>query len=257
VYDERTSGAWHLNTPRLVADATGTTVWKWDQQEPFGNNPPDENPSGLGAFEFDLRFPGQVWSKETQTAYNGHRDAYDPAIGRYPQSDPIGLEGAWSKLYAYRPRYLDVRAGRYVPEHPDRMNDARFMLVQGSMVFRRPLLVGVTPMAQEFNTYAYANLDPLKNFDISGLQAESLEPPKGGGPSAWSSPMSENERCVAQACLAGTIAGGVLGRSWVGLGAGFLGGFFLGGYFCPGDPPNLSPGTSPGKTSPSAPPKNN
>ena len=27
----------HLNTPRLVADATGTTVWKWDTQEPFGN----------------------------------------------------------------------------------------------------------------------------------------------------------------------------------------------------------------------------
>lgn len=77
----------HLNTPRLVADATGTTVWRWDNQEPFGNNPPDENPSGLGAFEFDLRFPGHVWSKETQTAYNGHRDAYDPAIGRYPQSD--------------------------------------------------------------------------------------------------------------------------------------------------------------------------
>jgi hypothetical protein len=29
----------HLNTPRLVADATGTTVWRWDQQDPFGNNP--------------------------------------------------------------------------------------------------------------------------------------------------------------------------------------------------------------------------
>jgi hypothetical protein len=34
-YDESTSGAWHLNTPRLVADATGTTVWRWDQAEPF------------------------------------------------------------------------------------------------------------------------------------------------------------------------------------------------------------------------------
>ncbi len=53
-------------------------------------NVPDENPSGLGAFEFDLRFPGQVWTKETQTSYNYLRDCYDPATGRYCQPDPIG-----------------------------------------------------------------------------------------------------------------------------------------------------------------------
>ena len=72
----------HLNTPRLVADATGTTVWNWDQQEPFGNNVPDENPSGLGAFEFALRFPGQYADKETNLLYNYYRD-YDPSLGRY------------------------------------------------------------------------------------------------------------------------------------------------------------------------------
>jgi RHS repeat-associated protein len=246
----------HLDTPRLIANASGQTVWRWDNQEPFGNNPPDENPSGLGAFEFDLRFPGHVWSKETQTAYNGHRDAYDPAIGRYPQSDPIGLEGAWSKLYAYRPRYLDVRAGRYVQEHPDRMDDPRFALIQGSMLFRRPLLVGAIPMAQEFNTYAYANLDPLKNFDISGLQAQSFDPPKGGSPSPWTWSISEYELCLAKSCAAGTIAGGIVGK-WAGAVVGFAGGFFLGGYFCPGDPINLSPAPPPGNTPPSAPPKSN
>jgi RHS repeat-associated protein len=82
----------HLNTPRLVADSTGTTVWRWDQQEPFGNNPADENPSGLGAFDLPLRLPGQRYDKETNLAYNMARD-YDPAIGRYIQSDPIGLRG--------------------------------------------------------------------------------------------------------------------------------------------------------------------
>jgi len=41
----------HLNTPRMIADATGTTVWKWDQQEAFGDIVPNENPSGLGSFE--------------------------------------------------------------------------------------------------------------------------------------------------------------------------------------------------------------
>ena len=49
----------HLDTPRLVADAAGTTVWKWDQQEPFGDNVANENPSGLGAFDLPLRLPGQ------------------------------------------------------------------------------------------------------------------------------------------------------------------------------------------------------
>jgi RHS repeat-associated protein len=82
----------HLNTPRLVADSTGTTVWRWDQQEPFGVSVPDENPSALGAFEFPLRFPGQYADKETNLFYNYSRD-YDPYLGRYQQSDPIGLTG--------------------------------------------------------------------------------------------------------------------------------------------------------------------
>jgi RHS repeat-associated protein len=89
----------HLNTPRLIADAQQRVVWRWDQQEPFGVNVPDENPSGLGAFEFPMRFPGQYADKETNLHYNYFRD-YDPAIGRYLRTDPIGL-GAGMNLYAY------------------------------------------------------------------------------------------------------------------------------------------------------------
>jgi hypothetical protein len=69
----------HLNTPRLVANAAGTTVWRWDQWEPFGDNLPNENPSSLGAFEFPLRLPGQYFDKETNLHYNYFRD-YDPSI---------------------------------------------------------------------------------------------------------------------------------------------------------------------------------
>ena len=82
----------HLNTPRLVADSTGTTVWRWDNQEPFGNTVPDENPSGLGAFDLPLRPPGQRYDAETGLHYNYFRD-YDPSTGRYVQSDPTGLQG--------------------------------------------------------------------------------------------------------------------------------------------------------------------
>lgn len=89
----------HLNTPRLIANQQGTTVWKWDQQEPFGNDVPNSNPSGAGAFDFPLRFPGQYFDRETNLAHNYYRD-YDPSVGRYVQSDPIGLGGGMA-TYGY------------------------------------------------------------------------------------------------------------------------------------------------------------
>ena len=89
----------HLNTPRVVADSQQRVVWRWENQEPFGNNPPEENPSGLGNFEFPLRFAGQYFDRETGLFYNYFRD-YDPQTGRYVQSDPIGLAGGINP-YAY------------------------------------------------------------------------------------------------------------------------------------------------------------
>jgi RHS repeat-associated protein len=90
----------HLNTPRMVTDGTGTPVWRWDQIEPFGDNPPDEDPDGNGGLgHMPLRFPGQYFDKETNLAYNYFRD-YDSGIGRYVQSDPIGLRGGLN-TYAY------------------------------------------------------------------------------------------------------------------------------------------------------------
>jgi RHS repeat-associated protein len=74
-------------------------VWRWDQADPFGMMPPDENPSRLGMFSYDLRFPGQVFDRETNSHYNYFRD-YDPQTGRYVQSDPVGLK-AGPNTYAY------------------------------------------------------------------------------------------------------------------------------------------------------------
>ena len=89
----------HLNTPRLVANAAGTAVWIWDQQEPFGDNVTDENPSGIGTFELALRLPGQRYDTETSLYYNYFRD-FDPTIGSFKESDRVGLRGGLN-TYAY------------------------------------------------------------------------------------------------------------------------------------------------------------
>ncbi|MFY9260529.1 MAG: RHS repeat-associated core domain-containing protein, partial [Gallionella sp.] len=52
----------------------------------------NENPAKLGTFTFNLRFPGQYFDRETGLHYNVNRD-YNPAVGRYIESDPIGLRG--------------------------------------------------------------------------------------------------------------------------------------------------------------------
>jgi RHS repeat-associated protein len=89
----------HLNTPRRITRrSTSDVVWSWDS-DPFGATAPNENPSGLGSFSFNLRFPGQFYDAETGLNYNYFRD-YDPATGRYVESDPSGLNGGVN-TYAY------------------------------------------------------------------------------------------------------------------------------------------------------------
>lgn len=82
----------HLSTPRLATDADGVVVWHW-QGEAFGSTP------ATGSVMVNLRFPGQYYDGETGLHYNWNR-YYDPSVGRYITSDPIGLEGGLNS-YAY------------------------------------------------------------------------------------------------------------------------------------------------------------
>ncbi|WP_240435722.1 RHS repeat domain-containing protein [Ralstonia solanacearum] len=89
-----------IDTPRVITDTNNLMVWRWDQADPFGATLPDENPTSLGTFTYNLRFPGQLYDQETSKHYNANRD-YDPAGGRYIQPDPIGLNGGQLSTYAY------------------------------------------------------------------------------------------------------------------------------------------------------------
>lgn len=99
----------HLNAPRLVTQPSDNAIrWRWDR-DPFGAISVNENPSGLGAFSYNLRLPGQFYDSETGLNYNYFRD-YDPGIGRYVESDPIGLRGGvntYSYVLANPLSYLD------------------------------------------------------------------------------------------------------------------------------------------------------
>ncbi len=91
----------HLGTPRVATNEANVVVWRnLPTGEPFGMALPEEDPDGDGrATVINLRFPGQYFDRETGLHYNYFRD-YDPGVGRYVQSDPIGLAGGLNP-YAY------------------------------------------------------------------------------------------------------------------------------------------------------------
>jgi RHS repeat-associated protein len=69
-----------------MTDSTGTTVWS-ARTEPFG-----VAAISTQTIVNNLRLPGQYYDAETGLHYNYFRD-YDPGVGRYVESDPIGLQG--------------------------------------------------------------------------------------------------------------------------------------------------------------------
>jgi RHS repeat-associated protein len=80
----------HLGAPKLVTDAAGDVVWNGEALA-FGGT------KVSGSVGMDFRFPGQVEDGATGYFYNYFRD-YDASVGRYLQSDPIGLMAAFRML---------------------------------------------------------------------------------------------------------------------------------------------------------------
>jgi RHS repeat-associated protein len=89
-----------IGTPRVITDTSNNVVWHWDNVSAFGANPAIEN----GLTNYNLRFSGQYFDKESNLHYNNNR-TYNPFLGRYMQSDPIGL-------------VADVNTFRYAGNNP-------------------------------------------------------------------------------------------------------------------------------------------
>ncbi len=121
----------HLGTPQKMTDASGAVVWAADYK-PFG-----EATVTVSTITNNLRFPGQYYDAETGLNYNYMRD-YNPVIGRYIESDPIGTglvrmtrSGLKMGLRVFRPgQPNDVNLYSYALNNPVRFVDPLGLYVQ-------------------------------------------------------------------------------------------------------------------------------
>lgn len=81
-----------VGRPEVVTDAAHTVIWR-------ARNTPFDRSVTQGSIMLNLGFPGQYYDAETGLWHNGYRD-YGPTMGRYVESDPIGLGGGLN-TYAY------------------------------------------------------------------------------------------------------------------------------------------------------------
>ena len=117
----------HLGTPLKMTNEIGLVVWQ-AVYDPFGKATVNEDVDGDGkAVEMNVRFPGQYYDVESGLHYNYFR-TYDPELGRYITSDPIGLFGGVNTfgyvggrscyvLIDLRIRILDIIIIDWVKEH--------------------------------------------------------------------------------------------------------------------------------------------
>jgi YD repeat-containing protein len=54
----------NLGAPLVITDVSGNPVWTWDHLA-FGDSEPNQNPSSLGVFNYNVRFPGQYADVES------------------------------------------------------------------------------------------------------------------------------------------------------------------------------------------------
>ena len=86
----------HLGTPQRLVGENHQTVWEAEYSA-FG-----QANISVELVKQNHRFPGQYFDQESELHYNWHR-YYDPELGRYITSDPIGLQGGMNTFgYAYQ-----------------------------------------------------------------------------------------------------------------------------------------------------------
>jgi RHS repeat-associated protein len=180
----------HLNTPRRISrPSDNVVVWRWDS-DPFGTDAANEDPDGDSiSLAYNLRLPGQYFDSESGLHYNYLRDGYDPAIGRYTQSDPIGLKGGIN-TYAYTfsspllfadPSGLDVYRGpgHYYSDIPPNTGCERAAISGGYITGWGPCASAYIPpprASRREETASSCAVDQPEDFDWGGALWDAFGP---------------------------------------------------------------------------------
>jgi RHS repeat-associated protein len=150
----------HIGALRAATDTRSRVVWKATYQA-FGAANPIEDPDADGApVRIALRLPGQQFDSESGLHYNYYRN-YDPRLGRYLESDPIGLEGG---INTYTYASSDPIA-RYDPfgllEHfMLELNDKPMTKLKCGCGDEYPAFTGNPPLRNDPSGTARANIGP-------------------------------------------------------------------------------------------------
>ncbi|MBY0446444.1 MAG: RHS domain-containing protein, partial [Burkholderiales bacterium] len=90
-----------LGTPQTLSDENGEIAWSAEYKAWGEAQVVISEAAKTAGINNPIRFQGQYFDEESGLHYNRHR-YYDPEIGRFISSDPIGLMGGFNTL-AYAP----------------------------------------------------------------------------------------------------------------------------------------------------------
>ncbi|STQ89881.1 RHS repeat-associated core domain-containing protein [Iodobacter fluviatilis] len=91
----------HLGTPQTLSDENGEIAWSAEYKAWGEAQVVISEAAKTAGINNPIRFQGQYFDEESGLHYNRHR-YYDPEIGRFISSDPIGLMGGFN-THAYAP----------------------------------------------------------------------------------------------------------------------------------------------------------
>ena len=137
----------HLSTPQRLVDQNGDVMWE-ATYEAFG-----AATITTETITQNHRFPGQYFDQESGLVYNWNR-YYDPELGRYVTSDPIGLGGG-------------INTFGYVGGNPLMRTDFSGLFFKAPVIIPRPPIVIPKPKVPSPQPIPPRAGDPVPEFPFT------------------------------------------------------------------------------------------